>query len=151
VKTGTPALLATILLLSGSRTVMAQQIALSTSGSPAPLVISSATAGSDLVAVTSNAAIYHITVKNAAGIKKITAQLDLPMPAGTSLTAMLSAPLGAVSLGPVTLDTTPRDVVTNIARVANVAGTITYSFAASVTAGVLLASRTVTYTVATFP
>jgi hypothetical protein len=151
VKTGMAALLATIPLLAGSRRAVAQQTALSTLGSPAPLVISGATAGSDLVAVTNNAATYLITVKNAAGIKKITAQLDLPMPAGTSLTAMLSAPLGATTLGAVTLDTTPRDVVTNIAKVTNVAGTITYSFAASVTAGVLLASRTVTYTIATYP
>ena len=75
------------------------------------------------------------------------------MPAGTILTATLAAPSGATSLGAVSLDTTPRDVVVNIAGInPGTSQGITYGFSATVAAGVIASqTRTVTLTLANFP
>ena len=93
---------------------------------------------------------YRVTANAAA--KKITASLDAPMPVGVTLTAQFAAPPGATSSGPIALDATTRDLVTNISNVTNSTNTITYTLSATVLAGVIpLQSRTVLLTLVNFP
>ena len=111
-----------------------------------------ATAGSEPAAITNNLTSYFVKVKAAAGAKRISAQLDAPMPAGTTLTLQMGASVGATSLGPVTLDMSARDIVVNIAREAGSTFPITYVFTPTVAAGVLpLLNRTVTLTMSVYP
>ena len=91
-------------------------------------------------------------VKKAAGPQRIAAQLDSPMPTGTTLTLTMGPPSGATSLGPVALDMSARDIVVNIARINGSTLPITYVFTATVAAGVLPSqTRTVTLTLSTYP
>ena len=147
------AVLCSLLLSFFSSGVAQAQTALTASGSPAPLIISTAVAGSQPVAIPDIATTYFVRVKNIAGVKKITAQIDTPMPPATTLTVALAAPSGATSLGAVSLDTTPRDVVVNISGInPGVTRGITYVFSATVAAGVIASqTRTVTLTLANFP
>lgn len=48
--------------------------------------------------------------------KKITAEIDSPLPNGINMEVEMSAPAGAVSSGPKTLSTLPTDMVTGISR-----------------------------------
>ena len=146
------ALCALLLLAGWTKAAWAQLTALSVSGSPATFTISTATAGSQPAALSDNATTYFVKVKAAAGTKKITAQIDSPMPVGTTLTIQLVAPPGATSLGAVSLDATTRDVVVNIAKENGASFGITYAFTATVAAGVVpVQSRTVTLTLVNFP
>ncbi|MEP6989911.1 MAG: hypothetical protein ABJA80_03200 [bacterium] len=130
----------------------AQSTALTVSGSPAPFTVTTAVAGSQPIPLTDAITTYFVKAKNAAGPQKITAHLDSPMPAGTTLTITMSAPSGATSLGPVTLDMTDRDIVINIARDNGSTNGITYVFTATVSAGVLAPqTRTVTLTESSYP
>ena len=78
--------------------------------------------------------------------------LNVPMPAGTTITLQMGASAGATSLGPVTLDMTSRDIVVNIDRENGSTFPITYVFSATVAAGVIPSqTRTVTFTMASYP
>lgn len=141
-----------ILLLGGSGSARAQLTALAVSGSPATMTISSAAAGIGPSAVTNSATTYFVRVKNGAGIMKITAEINALMPTGTTLAISLVAPAGATSLGAVSLDQTARDVVVNIAKENGATNAITYTFSATVAAGVVaVQSRSVTLTLTSFP
>ena len=141
-----------LLLIASAAQAGAQQTALSTTGSPGTFTISTATAGSQPLTLTNSATSYSVTAKNSAGPKKIIAQLDAPMPFGTTLTVNMVAPSGATSMGAVALDATTRDIVINIVKENSVTQGITYTFAATAAAGVIPAqSRTVTFTLVNYP
>lgn len=112
---------------------------------PDPLIISTATAGSEPDSAQGTST-YAITT-NEEG-KKITAKIDTAMPMGTDLYVELEAPTGGTSSGQVELATTDNDVVTGIEHVAESGKTITYTFSANATADVMgsTASKTVTFT-----
>lgn len=141
------------LLLSGwAKAAQAQATALSVSGSPAQFTITTAVAGSQPAALTNSVTTYYVKAKNAAGPQKITAQLDAPMPLGTTLTLQMVAPAGATSMGAVSLDATARNIVINIAANNGTTQGITYVFTATVAAGVIpTLTRTVTLTESVYP
>ncbi|MGE5581205.1 MAG: hypothetical protein ACM3X9_01565 [Bacillota bacterium] len=119
---------------------------IATSGSPAALVINSAIAGFQPTDAVNSATTYAISTNQSA--KKITGVLDNPMPANTSLKINLAAPSGATSSGNVELSNVAADLVTGITKVAESGKTITYTFSATVAAGVIPStSRIVTLTV----
>ena len=142
-----------VLLLSGwAKAAQAQNTALSVSGSPAPFTITTAVAGSAPTPITDGVTTYFVKAKNAAGPQKISAQLDAPMPLGTTLTVQMVASPGATSMGAVSLDATARNVVINIVRDAGATYGITYVFSATVAAGVVpMQTRTVTFTESAYP
>ncbi|HEX7940099.1 MAG TPA: hypothetical protein VF483_14015, partial [Gemmatimonadaceae bacterium] len=79
---------------------------------------------------------------------KITASIASNMPAGLTLSVNLSAPTGGTSAGAQSLSTTAVDLVTSITKLAQGALGVTYSLAATPSAGVVTSStRTVTYTI----
>ena len=140
----------TALLLICGRAVVAQTIVVS--GNPGALVVTTAIAGSQPNAVSNATTTYTVVTLNPNRTYAITAQLNAPMPAGTTLTATLGAPAGATSLGPVALDMTARNVVTGIGRNVVATQSISYSFSATVAAGVIPSTtRTVTLTIIRFP
>jgi hypothetical protein len=115
-------------------------------GNPAPLVISSATAGSAPTSVTAGGSSYAITTNEAN--KKITASIDQALPAGMQLEVLLAAPTGAASVGEVVLTTAPADVVTGISAISAASLAITYRLSATATVQMPSpATRTVTFTV----
>ena len=118
---------------------------------PATLRITAAVAGFDPTAV-SAATTYTIRAGKANKPQKVSAQLNAAMPAGVTLTVELTAPTGATSNGPVALDATVRDLVGNITNTTVETETITYTLSATAAAGVVpFSSRTVTFTVASWP
>ena len=148
----TVTLLAVVLLLAGWTTVaQAQFTILTVSGSPTPFTVTTAIAGSQPTSITSNLT-YFIKAKHPAGAQKIQAQLDSPMPAGTTLTLQMVASPGATSMGAVSLDATPRDIVVNIDKENGSTYAMTYTFSATVAAGVVPSqTRTVTLTMSLYP
>jgi len=117
---------------------------LAISGGPVSLIINSATAGSEPDDVTdSSTATYALTTNGTN--KKLTARVDLAMPAETHLYLTLVAPTGATSAGEQELTETAVSVVTSIATVAESALGMTFRFSATVDAGIIAtANRTVT-------
>jgi hypothetical protein len=108
-------------------------------------------AGQQPLSVSNTSTTYTVTTFFG-GAKKITAGLNAAMPANVTLTATYNAPSGAASTGPVNLDTTARDMVTNITNEFNSSNGITYSLSATVLAGVVPSqSRTVTLTLTNYP
>lgn len=125
---------------------------LNVSGNPGLLRISSAVAGAEPISVSNAATTYTVTTGNPNRLHRVMARLSAPMPLGVTLTATLAAPPGATSLGPVALDGTDRDVVTNIPRRTTATQSITYTLSATVAAGVIPnSSRTVTLTIVQQP
>ena len=96
---------------------------------------------------------YNVKVGWRQGTKKIVAQIDTPMPAGTTLQLSMVPPAGATSPGLVTLTSTAaQSIVNNIANVGTtVTLGITYKFSATAAAGVVSSSRKVTLTMVTGP
>lgn len=117
---------------------------ISVSGTPS-LTISSAVAGSAPTDATFTTSSYSITTNNTN--RKITAEIDLAMPAGLTLKADLAAPAGATSAGAVTLSATAADVVTGISSLNQSGLNLTYSLSATSAAAPQSGTRTVTYTV----
>lgn len=115
------------------------------SGNPAPLAITTATAGSGLTSATSTGASYAITTNEAN--QKITASLDQTMPAGVTLEVQLVAPAGASSTGSVPLGTASADLVTGISATAASALPITYRLSAGTQVQLGPTARTVTFTI----
>ena len=143
-------LLATALLAIAGRAVGAQTVAVS--GNPGLLRISAAVAGSQPIAVTNGSTTYTVTTPAPNRTYKVTAQLNVALPPGVTLTATFAAPPGATSNGPVALGVTALDAVTGIPRNTNSTQSITYQLSATVAAGVVtLSSRTVTLTIVRFP
>jgi hypothetical protein len=138
-------LVAAGLLLSG-RAAVAQ--ILTVSGSPAAMTITSAIAGSDPTSVSNSSTTYSAIVFIPC---HITAALGSNMPTGVTLTISLAVAAGATSSGPVALDLTARNVVTNVtATQSNRA--ITYNLSALASAGVIASqTRIVTLTIVAGP
>lgn len=115
------------------------------SGDPAALIVSTATAGSAPTDATDNSTDYDVTTNESN--KKITGVLDAAAPANTNLYVALAAPTGASSAGTVELTTSAADLVTGISTLAESNHTITYTFSASIAAGIVASTtRTVTLT-----
>jgi hypothetical protein len=140
-------LLVTALLLSGSRAVTAQTITF-TNGSGGTFTIASAVAGQDPASVSNGAGNFTTSTKKSDGILRIRAQLDQAMPANTTLTLTVTYPAGT-TLGPQVLGITPVDLVVNIPSASTTrTGTVSYSFTATASAGVLAPfTRNVTLTI----
>lgn len=117
---------------------------ISVSGTPS-LVINNATPGSGLTSASATGT-YAITTNETN--RKITAQIDLAMPTGVTLSVTLAAPTGGTSSGTKNLTTLAQDVVTGVSTVDQSGLSITYGLSATVAAGVVPAgNRTVTYTI----
>jgi hypothetical protein len=116
------------------------------SGSPAPMIVSSAAPGSAPTPVVVVGTSYAITTNEPN--KKITASIDQAMPLGITLEVTLAPPGGASSAGSVSLNTAAADVVTGISTLNASSLPITYRLSVS-TGTVVGASgdRTVTFTV----
>ncbi len=125
---------------------------LTVSGSPAPMTISAVLAGNQPTSVTDATTTYFVRVKNSAGTGTISAQLNTPMPTGTTLALTLTPSSGATSLGPVILGTIAQSAVTNILKENGTTLGVTYVFSATAAAGVVPSqSRTVTLTLVAIP
>ena len=146
-------LLVTGLLPLGSRPAAAQPATqLTMSAPPASMIISSALAGNQPTAITSSTATYFIVDKTPSGTRKLTAQINTPMPAGTNLSINLVPSATATSLGAVNLSTIAQDVVVNISHENGSTLGITYVFGATTAAGVVPSqSRTVMLTLLVYP
>lgn len=139
------------LLPFGGGALGAQTI--SVSGNPGLLRVTTAVAGSEPIAVSNSSTTYTVTTPNNPNRPyKVLAQLNAAMPVGLTLAATLDPPPGATSLGPIALDMTARDVVTGIPRNTNSTQGITYTFTATVAAGVIPpTTRIVTLTIVRGP
>lgn len=150
----TPLRLAALLICAASLPAAAQpgQTALSVSGPPASMIIATSIAGNQPTNIVQAGTSYTVTAKKSAGTKKIVGQLSAPMPTGTTLTINLAAVIGSVSTGAVALDMTARDLVISVERENATSAAITYTFAATVAAGVVPAqTRTVIFTLLNYP
>lgn len=120
--------------------------AISISGNPAPLNITSTTAGSSLPNATDSSTTYSVTTNQTA--RRVTGALATTMPVGITLTVNLTAPTGGTSAGAVALTTTAQSLVTGIANVAQGGMAITYVLSATLSAvPVSAATNTLTYTI----
>ncbi|MEO8620891.1 MAG: hypothetical protein ABI625_07490 [bacterium] len=133
------------LLLSRSSHARAQSLP-----NVGPMTVNSATAGSQPNQVTATS--FYSSNLILFGQQRVVAYLNANVPANTTLSVKLTAPSGGTSLGNVNLDTTPRDLVIAATAPFFTNVTILYTFKATVLAGVVPStSRTVTYTLATYP
>jgi hypothetical protein len=114
-------------------------------GSPAPLAITTATAGSSLTSVTSGGSSLAVTTNETN--KKITAALDQPLPSGVTLEVTLAAPSGASSRDYVALSTAGADLVTGISATNATSLPLTYRLSATPQASIGVQTRTITYTI----
>jgi hypothetical protein len=115
------------------------------SGSPS-LVINAAAAGSAPTSVTASGNTWSVTTNQSGA--SITASIPSAMPAGLTLSANLTAPVGATSTGLTALGTTAVNVVTGITKLNAAALALSYSLDATAAAGVVSsATRVVTYTI----
>jgi hypothetical protein len=124
---------------------------ISTSGNPAPLTITTGTAGSDnLVAATDNSTTYSIT-QNFGNTVKVTANLDAALPAGYTLTITLASTKGT-SIPNVDISNATAGSAANVVTAMNIGAdanqAIAYSFSALASAGTLASTaKTVTLTI----
>lgn len=120
--------------------------AITVSGNPGALNITSATAGSALPTATDTSTTYAVTTN--ASAQKVTGALTTNMPSGVTLAVTLAAPTGGTSAGAVNLTNVAQSLVTGITDVAQAGLQITYALSASLTATpVAAATNTVTYTI----
>jgi len=123
---------------------------ISTSGNPAALTVTTGSAGTDaLTSVSDNSTTYSIT-QNYGNAVKVTANLDAALQAGYTLTINLASTKGT-SAGTVNISNATSgsalSVVTGINRGADAGQTISYTFSALASAGMLTSTtRTVTLT-----
>jgi hypothetical protein len=121
-------------------------------GTPSTLRISTAVAGSDPDPVTSTGLQYTARAGKASKPQKIMVNLNTAMPTGVTLTLDMVAPAGAQDDGTVTLDATARELVGNITNTTATTQSMTYTLSATAAAGVIaLTSRTVTFTITSWP
>lgn len=121
--------------------------AITVSGNPAPLNVTTAVAGSPPSSASDSSTTYAVTTNNTS--RKITGAVASTMPTGTTLSVNLTAPSGgSVSAGAVALTTTAQSLVTGIDQLAQSNLGITYTLTAtSAAAPVVAATNTVTYTI----
>jgi hypothetical protein len=153
VRTAIVLLLVTGLLPIGSRPADAQTT-LTITGTPASMVVSTAVAGSQPTPITVGGTTIRIVAKcGGQCFNHVTAQLNTPMPASTTLSVALGAPpFPETTAGPVILSTTPQSVINNLKQENGVTVGITYVFTATVAAGVVPSqTRTVTFTLVSGP
>jgi hypothetical protein len=115
------------------------------SGSPAPLAITTATAGSGLTSATTSGTSYAVTTNESN--QKISASINEALPEGVTLEVSLAAPAGALSAGSIALGTAAADVVTGISTTASSALPITYRLSADTQVQLGPTTRTVTFTI----
>lgn len=115
------------------------------SGSAAPLVINSATAGSAPASVVSSGGSYAVTTNESN--KKITAAVDQALPSGVTLEVSLAAPIGAASANYVPLATSSSDLVTGISSLTASSLPINYRLSATPAVFMGAQTRTVTFTI----
>jgi len=125
---------------------------ISVSGDPAPMNVSTASAGSEPDEVSDATTTYAITTNGGTDAKKITAGINTAMPSGVTLKINLAAPADATSLNDVDISnaTAAVDVVTAIDSIAESGKTITYKLSATIAAGEVSDSKIVTLTIADF-
>lgn len=117
---------------------------ISISGDPPSLVATSAAPGTDMSEVTDNSTYHSITTNGSS--ENLIVTLDSPMPAGTMLCFMASPPTGAVSHC-LELDSNNQTAISGITQIAEGNLQISYTFKASVAAGIISpTSRIVTFT-----
>jgi hypothetical protein len=95
-----------------------------------------------------------VTVKASKANKpqQVLVSLSAAMPAGLTMTLDMTAPTGATDPGTVTLDATARALMTDIKNTVVETETLTYTFSATVAAGVVSTQlRTVTFTITAWP
>ena len=119
---------------------------IATSGNPAPMTITTGTAGVDaLTSVSDNSTTYSIT-QNFGNTVKITANLDAALSAGYTLSLNMASTQGT-SAGSVDISNATAgsavDVVTAIQRGADAGQAITYTFSANASAGTLASTAKV--------
>ena len=119
---------------------------IATSGNPAPLTITTGTAGVNaLTSVSDNSTTYGIT-QNFGNTVKITANLDAALAAGYTLQLNMASTKGT-SAGSVDISNATAgsavDVVTAIQRGADAGQAITYTFSADASAGTLASTAKV--------
>lgn len=118
---------------------------------PALLRVNIAVPGFEPAARTGTSTI-NVKASRANKPQKILVQLSAAMPANTTLSLDMTAPTGATDPGTVALDATARELMGNITNTVVETKTLTYTFAATVAAGVIAAqSRTVTFTITAWP
>lgn len=126
------------------------QSTLTLSGEPAPLVVSTASAGSAPEPATESSTTYSLSATDLTS--RITARLDTALPPGVTLRVSLAAPPGATSSGAVALSTAEQDVVRGIPAGSYAGLSITYTLQATSGAGVIAPSTpAVTFTVLAQP
>jgi hypothetical protein len=111
-------------------------------GTPAKLIVNSATAGSAPTAASDATTTYAITTNE--NPKKITGVIDSNMPSDTTLYITLAS--GGTSEGEKSLSTSAVDLVTAINKLTESGKTITYRFTATTAAAIVDSSRIVTLT-----
>ena len=96
---------------------------------------------------------YFVRVKPVDGVKKITARLNSPMPAFTTLALAMAPPAGATSFGAVILTGVDQDIVVNMQMInPGTTQSMTYTFTATAAAGVVPSqTRIVTLTMLAYP
>jgi hypothetical protein len=130
---------------------------ISVSGNPSDLIINTTVggaAGAALADATDATTTWAITSNKGTDGKKLTAVLSADMPPHTELFMEVAAPTGGTSGGKMSLNTRATgakaeaiSVVTGIDPVAESGKTITYTFSADITAGIVTnADATVTLT-----
>jgi hypothetical protein len=148
-------LCALVLLLAGWTKAAQAQLTILTLSTPSVAAFNATTAGagSDPTALSSSGLTYFLKSKHPAGPTKIQAQIDSPMPVGTTLTLNMAAPgSNGQSVGPVALTTTPQNVLINVDKENGSTYGMTYTFTATAAAGVVPSqTRTVTLTMSVYP
>ncbi|MGA3245630.1 MAG: hypothetical protein ABSE41_13505 [Bacteroidota bacterium] len=122
-----------------------QKIAVS--GDPAAMTISDGTAGTDALTSVSNALTTYSMTQNSSTPAKITAGLNSALGAGYSLQITLASLKGTSVVAVDISNGTAKDVVTGMAKGADAGQTITYTFGANASAGIMTSTaKTVTLT-----
>lgn len=120
------------------------------SANPALMRVNAAVPGAQPTEVSNAVTTYTVTTKANGQIKRITGRLTAALPAGTSVSVIMAAPTGATSMGEVTLTTVAQDLVINIPKGTNTTRSITYTFTATVTGGVVAnATKTIRFQLVT--
>jgi hypothetical protein len=126
--------LALVFSAVGTHELSAQLPVISLSSTTPNLVIREALAGSVLLPESDNSTRVTLTTT---GPSSLFASLDAPLPNNVALRVRVDAPVGAVSMGFVTLDSTPQAVVSGIAPGIYPALTVTYELVALPGAGTI--------------
>ena len=119
---------------------------LATSGNPGALTITTGTAGTDALTSVSDASTTYSMTQNFGNTVKITANLDAVLTAGYQLQINLASSKGT-SAGTVDISNATSasavSVVTGIAKGADAAKAITYTFSANASAGTMTSTAKV--------